>query len=511
MARFEIGVYSHSIVVSGFDLAGKGILLRFIEKRLLHFVFAGMNKVTGRPESKPGKIFGGAFANRRQMTFHVNTLPWLLDYLDFSGCRKEDIVVTHYPKPVPMKCEFKSISGKIPTEDQSGAIDYLSAPNETIKLLTTQTGSGKTLMALRSMVNLGLRTAIVLRAGYMEKWAIDLNEEFELAPSDVMLIKGEKSLIAAIRDAIEGKLVAKVLVISNRTLYAFLDDYEKSNGDSDKYLIPPIQLFETLKVGYRIIDETHQDFHFNFRLDCYTNIQTTTDLSATMVSSDSFINRMYKLRFPLEIRFKGMQYDKYIRGYCLFYRLYSAKSIRYIRRGMNAYSHVDFEKSIMKNKKILRAYVNMILDLVTSIYVENHEKGQRAIVFAATIDFCTILTNEINARHPELAVGRYVEDDPYETLFNSDIIVSTQMSAGTAVDIPGLRYTIMTNAIDSRQSNEQLLGRLRRLKNWPNVTPEFYYLTCADIDAHLRYHRSKTQFFKDKVLSLTEMNLRGGI
>ncbi|MNI71442.1 hypothetical protein D3C73_1273150 [compost metagenome] len=66
----------------------------------------------------------------------------------------------------------------------------------------------------------------------------------------------------------------------------------------------------------------------------------------------------------------------------------------------------------------------------------------------------------------------------------------------------------MTTAIDSRQSNEQVLGRTRPLKDWPDVTPEFIYFGCLEIDQHCKYHRHKLEFFKNKVVSHMEVMSR---
>ncbi|MNJ77426.1 hypothetical protein D3C77_749250 [compost metagenome] len=63
----------------------------------------------------------------------------------------------------------------------------------------------------------------------------------------------------------------------------------------------------------------------------------------------------------------------------------------------------------------------------------------------------------------------------------------------------------MSTAIDSRQSNEQVLGRTRPLIGWPDVTPEFIYFGCLEIEQHCKYHRNKIEFFKGKVVSHMEV------
>jgi hypothetical protein len=122
------------------------------------------------------------------------------------------------------------------------------------------------------------------------------------------------------------------------------------------------------------------------------------------------------------------------------------------------------------------------------------------LVFCGTVKFCTLVQKYLQKKFPNLVIGRYVSGDKMSVFDDSDIVVSTVLSAGTAVDIKNLRVGLMTTAINSQQSNEQTLGRTRRLKGWPDVTPEFLYFVCTSIDKHVRYHDAKIEAFKSKVL-----------
>jgi hypothetical protein len=129
------------------------------------------------------------------------------------------------------------------------------------------------------------------------------------------------------------------------------------------------------------------------------------------------------------------------------------------------------------------------------------------LVFSASKELCTILTERFSQQYPNLKVARYIDEDPYNVLLENDLIFSTLLSSGTAVDIPDLYVTLMTTALGSREMNEQALGRTRRLKNYPDTTPKFLYLVCEDIDKHIDYHKRKIEYFRDKVLSHQELML----
>jgi hypothetical protein len=89
-----------------------------------------------------------------------------------------------------------------------------------------------------------------------------------------------------------------------------------------------------------------------------------------------------------------------------------------------------------------------------------------------------------------LKVNRYVDEDPFEYLLEADLCFSTVLSAGTAVDISMLKTVIMSNSLDSIQSNIQAFGRLREIKD---LTLRFVYLVCLDIPKQVEYHKSKKE------------------
>lgn len=365
-----------------------------------------------------------------------------------------------------------------------------------------------TAMSLAALAQIKTRVALIIKGMYVDKWISDVREMYGLKPGEIMVVRGSKDLINIIELAKAGELDAKFIIITNKTLYNYFKAYEGGNLESVGYGCKPEELFEVLRVGVRQIDEVHQDFHLNFRIDLYTHVPKTISLSATMESDDKFINRMYELMFPPSIRFHGIAYDKYISVQALFYKAEDIRKIRYVGR-RKSYSHVQFEQSLMKQKRLLKKYMDLISLVVNKSYLRKREKGQKMLIFCATVDMCTLVRDHLERtlEQEKLDIRRYVSEDSYDNLLEADVIVSTIKSAGTAVDIPHLRTCFMTDALFSRQANEQTVGRLRRLKKWPDVTPEFIYLVCEDIPQHIRYHQHKENVLADKVLTQKTFNL----
>jgi len=502
----KIDVYSHAIKVSDVitdrDLQA---MLSFC-KPLIEY---GFEKKGKKFIPKGMRTFAAATRNRKEFSFHRNQLMALKRHLfQGHGYAEHLVPIVHHVIDIAKlpKIEFDVRKMFPPRERQVGIIEYVLDDQDPkwdpiIKMVTLQTGGGKTFVAQYCMNKLGWRTVIHFKGGYVERWKTDLEETFKFKRGEFLIVRGSKDMIALQQMALDGDLHAKVIIITSATMRDYIKHYEESNGSTKIYPIKPIDFYPKLGVGFRVTDELHQEFHNNYRIDLYTHLPKSLGLSATMTSSDAFKNKMYDIAYPVMQRHDGGGYHVYIGVTAILYHMDPDVKIRYM--GAQGYSHTTFEESVMRHKGLLKNYLKIIDHAIYNRYVSVREEGQTALVFFARVDMCTLMVERLKKMYPELNVVRYVgsENDSYEEFLEADVAVSTIGSAGTAVDKPNLRASFMTTAIDSRQSNEQVLGRTRPLKDWPDVTPEFIYFGCLEIEQHMKYRRNKEEFFRGKVLS----------
>ncbi|QVD49150.1 replicative DNA helicase [Xanthomonas phage vB_XciM_LucasX] len=360
-----------------------------------------------------------------------------------------------------------------------------------------------TFLSLYSMRQFETRIAIILKGMYIDKWIPDVEGAYGAEKGSLMVIRGIPQLRAAIEMVKHGKFSPRVVIISNKTMFMYLQYYEKFGVD--EYLsVAPMDLYKYFGIGIRLIDEVHQEFHCNFRQDLYTHIPLTLSLSATLDPDSPFKDQMYKICWPVGTWAPELAHDCYIAVKALWYRFRNLDGIKWINP-MRQYSHGEFEKSILKKPQVLANYVEMITDIVQTGFMSVREPGQKMIIFVASIQLATILTTQLKSLYPKLLINRYVEDDEYEDLVAADISVSTLLSAGTAVDIPNLRVTLMTTALSDKQANLQVLGRTRKLVDWPDVTPDFLFLVAKDIDKQVGYAQDKRVKFEGKVKSFQDL------
>lgn len=365
-----------------------------------------------------------------------------------------------------------------------------------------------TLTSLLAVARLQKRTVIIIKPMFIEKWVDDLLKTYEIKPTDIMVVKGSGHLMALFDLAKSGELDSKFIIISNKTIQNWLKLYEQYREGifTLGYSTLPETLFEDLDAGIRLIDEVHMDFHLCFKIDLYTNVERSISLSATLVSNDDCITRMHEIMHPTNTRYALQKLDQYINSYVVYYQFKDPTKIRTTEYGATSYSHTAFEKSIFKHKPTLNNYFNLIKYIIEIGFMKNVRKKKKLMVFASTIEMCTLLTNYFSNVFNQYKVKRYVGEDPYSDLMTGDIIFTTLGSAGTAVDVPDLTNVILTVAVDSIQSNIQSLGRLRKLG--PDDRTEFHYMTCLDIPKHLEYSFRKKEMLGRYAKTYSEIQSR---
>ena len=353
-----------------------------------------------------------------------------------------------------------------------------------------------TLTSLATIADIKKRTLIVILPTFIEQWCSDIAKNLNVSRKDIMTVEGTPQLKGIIDLSINNQLKASFIIVSITTLQNFYKAFEDSGDcvEHNGYGCQPDELCSVLKVGAVIIDEVHMHLYSVYKLITYTNVPKVIALSATFITEDPLIRRIQGLLFPHEVRFKDTIIDAYRGVYAIAYQIGRdyLKHIKTTEFKQKNYSHIAFERSVIKRQDILKRYLEVIDSVVRMAYINNYQSKDKLIVFAASINMCTIITDYLTQRYKHLEVSRFVEKDPYSNLMESDIVVSTIGSAGTGKDIPNLNAVIMTTSVASPVANLQTLGRLRKLAD---RDVSFYYLYSDAIPKHVDYHKRKMDLF----------------
>lgn len=517
----KINVYSHGFSVTDLTPTTRGYVSKMCRLlgQLDYRPIGG-----GRTERYIARVFAGGTADHSTFWFHRGELErfkmlcqqYMIGSLDitYHGLYEPRLVV------LPMK------DLRPPREYQLAPIAYVlegayrpqqQQRDGVTKIVTLGPGRGKTFVLNKGLHQIGQVTVFVIKPMYIAKWIGDLDKALELKPGDLLVAQGGKQLNQIMELAIAGELKAKVLLISNATYRLFIQAYEDNNGNMENtgFALSPIEFLPAVKAGVLAVDEVHQDFHFNYRLNIYSHVPLFVCLSGTLVPDDSFKREMCNVMFPPHERYTEEKPPPHIKAIALEYHFRKIEKIRWTNRGMTSYSQIALEKSIMKHEGTFKRYLDMIGQVVENSFIPLYRPGYKALIYCGTKIMCTRVRELLKERFPHLNVVRYnASDDPYSNVEEGEVIVSTLKSLGTAIDIPGLIMTLMTDSLNDTQANLQAIKRLRPVEDEYGKTilnPEFLYFVCRDIRKQIDYHIKKIDMFVGEVtghqLLSTEFNI----
>lgn len=500
MSLLTLTIGTHFFKVTKLTPRARAVVMDFVGR----FVKYKLVKEDGRFKRKPDAIFACRTNDFFEYRFHINALKDFLDMLNLSYIKPELYTTVQLPVPLGLDVELPMQSKWTVRDYQEPIINFLTnpiPPGPRSRMVGIQTGQGKTFCATKASSEIGKRVVVIVRAMFMSKWVKDFLSITELTKDDIITVNGGAQLQTLLAFAKEGKLEQKIIIVSITTLQIWFKEYEEHGAATLDlgYECLPEDFFATVGAGLRLIDEVHLDLHMQLKIDTYTNIERSISLSATMLNNDPFIEKMQKLLYPLDNRYNGLALKKYIRAYaCLYYikqhRRYNTKEY-----GSNNYSHNAFEKSILKDITFRDAYFELIKGIAEEHYMKRKKPGQKLLVFCASVNLCTKLTDFFKKCYPHLDVRRFVQDDPDENMLEPDIRVTTVLSGGTAHDVNGLITSILTTSIASIQSNIQALGRLREAEG---EEMRFIYLSSLDIPKHMSFHEQKVKMLNERAASV---------
>lgn len=450
---------------------------------------------------RPVKTYAIYIDRGREFRLHIGQWYQFKNALLDQFVDKTSYVIREYTLAHGEEVDLNVKEGWELRDFQPDAVDFIIAkddPTRIAPMVMVPMGKGKTFLSLYAAAKLKKRFAVVLLAGYVDQWVKNIQKILDVEADEIARIQGSDSLQRCTNYPDSGLPIPKVFVIALTTLQKWYGLYEESRNHHklEAYACSPYEFFQHLGIGTVIFDEVHQHPYGVYRCHAYLHTEKTINLSATLFTENPVIRKVQSMMFPMDARFDSVKMDKYITVHACTYQIldYPRTKLQTTEWGSNTYSHTAYEKSILRNSKIKRQYLGMICDLIAESYDKDYMDGDRLIIFIATRAMAEELLIWIEERFPKYDTRTFLEGDPEENVTDSDIRISTIIKSGAALDIAGLRVTIQTISMKSPNSNLQVLGRLRPLKD---RDVHFYHIFCSSIPKHAEYYHSKVELFQE--------------
>jgi len=500
--------YSHGARISGYRRELFPKIAHFLESLKLKELEKVPPHMGGGFRTVIKKRYFGCFEDQTEVYIHRHHVDEFIGFIVDRGVDRDKIELVEIPYPDAAPAEL-TLYPHFVMRDYQGPIIRSLKDEQYSKRVDLQTGLGKTLSALWACADMGERILIMIPPKYFGIWVKALRETYEDIENRHVTVSGSDELKAIMQKVADGDFPYDVVLISSTTYRAYIENFEKWGDKIGEmgYLVPPPRFHEFLQIGVQINDEYQEDPGLVFRIDIYTNVRKQIYLSATPYTGSDFVTRMIDQMVPHSMGVPLPDLSVYINVIALLYNDPKIQKTDYLAPFKGTYNHARYETRMLKQKRRLERYFGLVRRTVNGIYVHDRVEGQKLLILCATVEFIQHLTKYLKVQFPDLTIGMHVAGSDYKKLLTNDITVSTIKSSGTGVDIPNLREVLMLQATDSKKDNIQVLGRLRKMKDFPDVSPRFTYMVCTDIKKHISYHQNKQKYFDNRVKTHKMMKL----
>ncbi len=353
------------------------------------------------------------------------------------------------------------------------------------------TGVGKTYCAIAKAAYDRVRSiTITYSVNWIKQWRDFILEYTDIKPREICILEGSSSIKRLLKKDISQY---KFILATHGTL--------KSYGDTNGWN-KITELFKYMKVGLKFYDECHLNFDNMCKLDFYTNTKQTIYVSATPARSDRDENIIFQYYFKNVPSIELFNEEDDPRTHYIALRYNSNPTPMNISQCKNQYG---LDRNKYTNYVVQQENFYKILRVVIDLAMKNNGKN---IFYIGTISAIDIVYEWIMENYPELYnnVGIYnssVQTDK-ELQLEKKIILTTTKSCGTAMDIKGLKMTvILAEPFKSEVLSRQTLGRTR--------DRDTFYLEIVDegFAYTKRYYYQKKDIFLKYAIKCTEIDLRG--
>ena len=477
-----------------------------------------MGKENGRITTERGDPYYAHMPTVRSFIFHRSFEHVILNIIERVAVGfnlpikivKEDVVHT-----APFPCVFDNYGFDMVVEDpesrffyQNEVVDRAMLPERKQIIFAIQTGRGKTKTSQKVMVKRKVRTALVHRPSYVDKWLYDCCKDPTGLMEDrsvVHVAKGVDGIYDLYELGRSGELDRrgiKIVIIPTVSLMLFLKEWMATAHSNPVDLE---QFFNVIGVGEVVFDEIHEHFRLVYLCGIMMNPPATVEMSATLKPSKAkaFIGARYLERFPMEARV-SVPYIPVVDVRAVLYKI-EHKKLQGYASWMSPYNHKLVEaKMISMDVEI--TYFDMVYEIMERSFLANFQGGQKALVMFVTVEMCERFLKYLRGRldksiHSHLMAVKYNAGDSYDAFMDADIGVSTPGKSGTAIDIPGLVHAYITPPISDDQLNEQIAGRPRATTQWENLTPKVWFFHCAGVPKHMTYLENRRESLTPMVKS----------
>lgn len=375
------------------------------------------------------------------------------------------------------------------SEDQVKALrfalgkgEYSATQTKSQLQINLNTGKGKTYVALGTIQSAGIKSIIITYSvNVLNQWKAMILKHTNITAKEICDVSGSGAIFRLLTKSPQEIYKYKIFLVTHSTLKSYGDTYGWNKVE---------EFFKHIRVGLKFYDEAHTNFDCMCMIDYYSSVYKSYYLTATPGRSNDEENRIYQTAFKNVLAIDLFHKDTDPHTHYIAIRYNSKPTPVIISKCKNKYGldRNKYTNYIVTNERFKRMSV-YVLDFIFSKILLNPE--DKMIIYIGTNEAIATFYQWIVEIFPQVKnnIGIFtsvvnIEDKSFA--LTRQIILTTTKSAGAAIDIKGLKCTlVLAEPFKSDILARQTLGRTR-----DNDT---YYIEIVD-----KGFRYCNKFFLDK-------------
>ena len=394
----------------------------------------------------------------------------------------EPIKIKYLPRDEVQKEALKYMLGESVNYRKNKECSQLS--------VNLNTGRGKTYCSIATSAFLNIRSIIITSSiNWLEQWRDCILEYTDTKEKEIYMLTGSASIFRLLQKDMSQY---KFILASHATL--------KSYGDKHGY-DKISELFKYMRVGLKFYDESHLHFDNMCKLDFYTNTYKTYYVTATPKRSNEDEDRIFQLYFKNIPSIDLFDEDNDPHTNYISIKYNSRPTPQQISDCKNQYG---LDRNRYTNYIVYQENFYKILHLVLDIVLKSEGK---TLIYIGTNSAIQVVYEWILNNYPEFYnnIGIYTSiiTENKEEQLEKKLILSTTKSCGAAVDIKGLKNTVvLAEPFKSEVLARQTLGRTRA-----DNTNYFEIVDTGFVQIN-KYYQYKKPVFEKYACSCNEIVLK---
>lgn len=360
-----------------------------------------------------------------------------------------DIGVKYLPRDEDQKAALRFAVGKG---------EYIHTQTKSQLSINLDTGKGKTYVAIGTMSFLGIKSMVITYSKQvLLQWKNRVLEYTNITEKEIYNIDGSGSIYRLLTKSDKEIKKIKLFLVTHATIKSYSENvgWDKLND-----------LFKHIKVGMKFYDEAHTNFDNMCMIDFFTNVYKTYYLTATPARSNTDENKIYQTAFKNILAIDLFHEDTDPRTHYIAMRYNSRPSPQIISACKNKYGldRNKYTNYIVTNENFMKMAV-IVFDFIFKNIMKHPE--DKLLVYIGTNQAITEFYSSIIEIFPCLSgnIGIFtsiVSDEDKKFALTRKVILTTTKSAGAAIDIKGLKCTlVLAEPFKSEVLAKQTLGRTR--------------------------------------------------